>query len=45
MSWVYLSIAGLGECFWAAMMKLSDGFSNLGYSIATVAGMIASFAF
>lgn len=45
MSWVYLFIAGLGECFWAAMMKLSDGFSNLGYSITTVAGMIASFAF
>lgn len=45
MSWVYLFVAGLGECFWAAMMKLSDGFSHIGYSIATVVGMIASFAF
>lgn len=44
MAWVYLIVAGLGECFWSAMMKLSDGFSHLGYSIATVAGMIFSFA-
>lgn len=44
MAWIALFVAGLGECFWSAMMKLSDGFSRLGYSIATVAGMIFSFA-
>lgn len=38
-------IAGIGECFWAAMMKLSNGFSNIGYSIATIIGMILSTAF
>lgn len=41
---VALLVAGLGECFWSAMMKLSNGFSRLGYSIATVGGMIFSFA-
>ncbi len=44
MAGVALLVAGLGECFWSAMMKLTDGFSRLGYSIATVGGMIFSFA-
>lgn len=26
------------------MMKLSDGFSHVGYSVATIVGMVASFA-
>lgn len=44
MDWVFLFLAGLGECFWSATMKLSDGFSHLGFTIATVIGLIASFA-
>ncbi len=43
MSWVYLIIAGLFECFWSTMMKLSEGFSRPGYAAATVVGMIVSF--
>ena len=42
--WIFLFLAGLGECFWSATMKLSDGFSHLGFTIATVIGLIASFA-
>ncbi|WP_308557963.1 multidrug efflux SMR transporter [uncultured Lactobacillus sp.] len=43
MSWIYLVIAGIFEVVWATMMKLSNGFSVLGYSIATIVGMIISF--
>ncbi|KIS04293.1 DMT family transporter [Paucilactobacillus wasatchensis] len=45
MSWVYLVIAGLFEVVWATAMKLSNGFSHIGFSIATVVGMILSFFF
>lgn len=45
MIWVYLTIAGLFEVFWAAMMKLSHGFSVLNYSVLTVIGMVLSFYF
>lgn len=43
MSWVYLVFAGLLEIVWASFMKLSDGFSKLGYSTVTIICMIASF--
>lgn len=43
MTWIYLVIAGLFEVVWATMMKLSNGFSHLGYTAATVVGMILSF--
>lgn len=43
MQWIYLIIAGLLETVWATTMKLSDGFSNLPYSLATIVGMIFSF--
>ena len=43
MSWVYLITAGLFECFWSTMMKLSEGFSRPGCAAATVVGMIVSF--
>ena len=36
-------VAGLFECFWSTMMKLSEGFSRPGYAAATVVGMIVSF--
>lgn len=44
MAWIALLAAGLGECFWSAMMKLSEGFTRWGYTLATVVGMIFSFA-
>ena len=44
MSWVYLVVAGIFECVWSTTMKLSEGFSRLGYAAATVVGMIISFA-
>ena len=43
MAWVYLILAGLLEVVWATFLKLSDGFSKMGYSIITIVGMIASF--
>ena len=44
MAWFALIVAGIGECFWAAMMKLSCGFTRMGYTAATLAGMVFSFA-
>jgi len=45
MSWFYLLLAGLFEVVWATTMKMSDGFSNLKYSLLTLLGMIFSFLF
>jgi quaternary ammonium compound-resistance protein SugE len=45
MHWIYLLIAGLFEVVWVVTMKRSEGFSRLGWSAATVAGMVASFYF
>ncbi len=45
MTWVYLILGGLFEVVWATTMKLSQGFSNLGYSLLTIMGMIFSFGF
>lgn len=43
MSWIYLLIAGIFEIVWATTMKLSNGFSILSYSLATLIGMLISF--
>ncbi|MDR0914038.1 MAG: multidrug efflux SMR transporter [Oscillospiraceae bacterium] len=43
MSWFYLVLAGILEVVWAVLLKLSEGFSKLGFSIATIVVMIASF--
>lgn len=43
MAWVFLSVAGLLEIFWSTCMKLSEGFTRLGFSVLTIAGMLASF--
>lgn len=43
MNWIYLIIAGVFEVVWAATMKLSQGFSHLGYGIATLIGLVLSF--
>jgi quaternary ammonium compound-resistance protein SugE len=45
MAWLFLLIAGLLEIVWAIGLKLSQGFSHLGWSIMTILGMIASFYF
>lgn len=44
MAWLVLIFAGLLEVVWAYSMKLSQGFSRIGPSAATLAGLAASFA-
>ena len=43
MAWCYLFVAGAFECIWSACMKLSEGFTRLGYPLATLAGLVISF--
>lgn len=43
MSWVYLILAGAFEYVWSTTMKLSNGFSHIGWTLATIAGMVVSF--
>ena len=43
MAWVILACAGLLEVVWSSFLKLSEGFTKLGFSIVTIAGMLASF--
>lgn len=43
MTWFYLTLAGLLEVVWATTMKLSDGFTKIGYSLITLLGMLLSF--
>jgi quaternary ammonium compound-resistance protein SugE len=45
MSWFILFIAGLFEICWVIGLKLSYGFSNLGWSIFTVISMVLSMGF
>lgn len=45
MTWIYLILGGLFEVVWATTMKLSQGFSHMGYSLLTILGMIFSFGF
>lgn len=45
MSWIYLFIAGIFEVFWATTMKMSNGFTNLKFSLLTILGMMISFLF
>lgn len=44
MAWLMLVAAGLLEVMWAYSMKLSEGFTRPLYTLATVAGLIVSFA-
>jgi quaternary ammonium compound-resistance protein SugE len=44
MAWIFLFIAGLLEIGWAVGLKYTEGFSRLWPTVATVAGMVASFA-
>lgn len=43
MDWIYLVIAGIFEVVWATLMKLSEGFHKLGFTVLTVVGMVLSF--
>jgi quaternary ammonium compound-resistance protein SugE len=43
-AWIILLLAGLFEIVWAFAMKYADGFTRLGPSLITIAGMIASVA-
>jgi quaternary ammonium compound-resistance protein SugE len=43
MAWVLLLAAGLLEIVWAFTMKLSQGFTRPGASVATLLTMLASF--
>ncbi len=43
-AWFVLILAGLLEVVWAYAMKLSLGFSRVGPSAVTIAGLAASFA-
>ena len=45
MAWFYLCIAGLMEMVWSTCMKLSNGFTDLKFSVLTILGMIVSFVF
>lgn len=42
MAWIILLFAGLLEVVWAFAMKAADGFTRLGPSLVTIAGMAAS---
>ncbi|MBX3042134.1 MAG: multidrug efflux SMR transporter [Candidatus Kapabacteria bacterium] len=42
MYWIILSVAGLFEVGWAVSMKLSEGFTNLKWTIITVILLIIS---
>ena len=42
MAWVILITAGVFETVWAYYMKLSDGFTRLGPTVATFAAMAVS---
>lgn len=44
MAWVLLVVAGLFETAFAISLKLSDGFSRLGWTLAFGACAVASFA-
>lgn len=43
MAWVWLAIAGGFEVVWVVLLKLTEGFTRLTWSLATVAAMGASF--
>lgn len=45
MPWIYLVIAGLFEIGFTTCLKLSDGFTKLGWAAAFVLLSIASFGF
>ncbi len=45
MHWIYLVLAGVFEIGFTACLKMSDGFSRLGWTIAFLGSAIVSFVF
>lgn len=45
MSWFYLLLAGLSEILWSTTMKLSQGFTKIGWAMITIIGLIGSMFF
>ncbi|CUW04698.1 DMT family transporter [Leuconostoc gasicomitatum] len=45
MPWIYLLLAGFSEILWSTTMKLSHGFTKIGWASLTVIGLIASMFF
>ncbi|MFQ8689306.1 MAG: DMT family transporter [Blautia sp.] len=45
MEWIYLILAGLLEVFWSTCLKFSNGFSEIRFTVLTLAGMVLSFVF
>ena len=43
MAWLWLAMAGLFEVAWVVLLKQTDGFRVIGWSLATVAAMGCSF--
>ena len=43
MAWIWLAAAGVFEVVWVVLLKLTQGFTRLGWSAATVAAMGCSF--
>lgn len=43
MSWFYLILAGLSEIVWAYGLKMTDGFTQLWWSVGTIFFMFVSF--
>ena len=43
MSWLYLLIAGVLEVAWASGLKLSEGFTKLGWAAFTIVTALGSF--
>lgn len=42
-AWLWLATAGLFEVVWVVFLKQADGFTRLGWSVATVLAMACSF--
>ena len=42
-AWIFLLLAGLSEVAWAVGIKLTHGFTHLGWSLFTIGFMIVSF--
>lgn len=43
MPWLWLAVAGLLEVVWVVLLKRTDGFTRLWFSVGCVAAMSASF--
>ena len=42
-AWLWLTAAGLLEVVWVVLLKQTDGFRQIGWSLATIATLVCSF--